>query len=684
MARTETIRLEFVAELRELRKNLAEMPDMTEDAAKEMVTRLRKQYKKAERESKKLAKAMKNDGQRMGDALEGAKRAAEGVGGAIGGTAGQVEHFAVAASKLSGALGPAGTAALAVAAGVTAAGAAAVLMTGAAFSLASSAHESAQELEKMGVAAELDPAKVESLKRLDDTLSALKVSAMMLQVTLGGPVADSLEPVARVSVKTMLILDAMAEGIQENWGKVYGLSVLIFPRIVGLVEGVGSAFDLLDRATGGLDESVDGLMGTWQEYQAKLKDGGKAAAKQAAEMKTLNAAILAANTQNLTGVDAINAKYDQQLAAVSAIKLTDENRLKVTKSMVAIEESRSAAIRDYLSAAGSKAATEQQKSLADATKKHAAEMKALNQIILAANTEGLTGLDAINAKYDQQLATVSAIKLSEDNRLKVIEAMGAIETNRAEAVGEYWASYEEGAASAQAKGEAVLAWMDKKRRDSLRLAVNMVAEEALAGMTAMAEMALQTAVEATDWRTKNARNMAKMDGQITQAERDNIADLQKQHRDGIMKRFRALKRAQTAEAIFNSASAYLGLVGHFSYMGWGAPIAAGAVVGPALATQLAKIQGQSPPEFPRGGVVSPDHVTIAAQPGEGVVSLRGMQSLGESGLDEINRGGSVGPTVVNVQIGASTLATAIADGLSDTLEAVPRVILGRTSVYGSV
>ena len=69
------------------------------------------------------------------------------------------------------------------------------------------------------------------------------------------------------------------------------------------------------------------------------------------------------------------------------------------------------------------------------------------------------------------------------------------------------------------------------------------------------------------------------------------------------------------------------------------PIAA-VGVGATVLAQTAAIGAQQPPEFPAGGIVrpSPDHQLIAAQPGEGVVSRRGMAALGEEGLHAINRG----------------------------------------------
>lgn len=84
------------------------------------------------------------------------------------------------------------------------------------------------------------------------------------------------------------------------------------------------------------------------------------------------------------------------------------------------------------------------------------------------------------------------------------------------------------------------------------------------------------------------------------------------------------------------------------------PVAGGLAAGLITASgaaQVATVWAQPVPEFPRGGLVrqSPDHQLIAAQPGEGVVSRRGMERLGEDGLQRLNRGEPAAPQVLVIE-----------------------------------
>ena len=121
------------------------------------------------------------------------------------------------------------------------------------------------------------------------------------------------------------------------------------------------------------------------------------------------------------------------------------------------------------------------------------------------------------------------------------------------------------------------------------------------------------------------------------------------------------------------------------------PGAVAAIVGPALATQLAAINKQEPPQFATGGMVSGraamDHVAIMATPGEGVLTERGVAAVGgPQGVDALNRGGGGGGAgqLVAVYLDGAVLGAAVARAVqSPGMRAAlsPGVVPGRRARY---
>ena len=87
-----------------------------------------------------------------------------------------------------------------------------------------------------------------------------------------------------------------------------------------------------------------------------------------------------------------------------------------------------------------------------------------------------------------------------------------------------------------------------------------------------------------------------------------------------------------------------------------------------------------PPQFNDGGMVTPDHRLISAQPGEAVVSRRGVAALGgPSGLSELNKGmGSGGSMTANIVIDRRIIGQAVADIVPSSMTRRS----GRIAVYG--
>lgn len=123
--------------------------------------------------------------------------------------------------------------------------------------------------------------------------------------------------------------------------------------------------------------------------------------------------------------------------------------------------------------------------------------------------------------------------------------------------------------------------------------------------------------------------------------------------------FNAEKATKIAMAIANTAAA---TTAAFAPPPTGLGPVAGAFLATAnavvLGAQIDQIRKQKyTPTFASGGLVgaragvttvAPDHVPILADPREGIVNPRGMATIGEEGLDALNRGFGPGPQMVNV------------------------------------
>ena len=156
--------------------------------------------------------------------------------------------------------------------------------------------------------------------------------------------------------------------------------------------------------------------------------------------------------------------------------------------------------------------------------------------------------------------------------------------------------------------------------------------------------------------------------------------LSKDQRKAANTAFAVSQAAAVAEVLASGATAYMGLLASMSYLGFGAPGAAAAITAPAVAAQLAVIASNKPPQFADGGMVTPDHRMISAQPGEAVISRRGVAALGgPTGIESLNRGMSGGQNVTaNIVLDRRIIGQAVADLVPASMTRRS----GRIAIYG--
>ena len=124
----------------------------------------------------------------------------------------------------------------------------------------------------------------------------------------------------------------------------------------------------------------------------------------------------------------------------------------------------------------------------------------------------------------------------------------------------------------------------------------------------------------------------------------------------------------------------MALLAAMAYLGPASPGAAAAITGPAVLAQTAVVLAQKPPQFADGGMVTPDHHLISAQPGEAVISRRGVAALGgPTGIESLNRGMQAGSNITaNIVLERRIIGHAVAD----IVPASTTRRSGRIAIYG--
>jgi len=142
---------------------------------------------------------------------------------------------------------------------------------------------------------------------------------------------------------------------------------------------------------------------------------------------------------------------------------------------------------------------------------------------------------------------------------------------------------------------------------------------------------------------QHERRLEESEKRKKRRERD-IDKLTKKEQKAARRSFRLMKTGQIAAAVMQSATAALSLIPSVAYAGYGAPAVALGIVAPFLATQIALIASQDPPEYPGGRVpgMSGDHELIGIQRSEVVLNSRASAALGAEDAQRLNDTGRTG------------------------------------------
>lgn len=310
---TEYVDVVFRAQLANIEQELAKLPGSTDKQARAVLRTLNRMARQADREYRDIARSALDAAERKEKAFEGVKLAAEGLGGAIGETAGIVEKMVQSSQALGAALGPTGAmiGAATVGLGLLAAGAGAAGY--ALVSLVNSADEAIDRLREIEGTEPVSQAALEALDDYEQATLGLEAAALELRVALAEDLAPALTTVVDSVSAAVRVTTALYRGMQEASEAVTGaglgtnalrLSVTAtLGPVAGLMMKVADWTGASDRLSDALAMARDHLVDT-----ADATDELAAAASGAvAEWDRLIASM---------GVDPTEARIREQQAAL--------------------------------------------------------------------------------------------------------------------------------------------------------------------------------------------------------------------------------------------------------------------------------------------------------------------------------------------------------------------------------
>jgi Holliday junction resolvasome RuvABC DNA-binding subunit len=260
----------------------------------------------------------------------------------------------------------------------------------------------------------------------------------------------------------------------------------------------------------------------------------------------------------------------------------------------------------------------------DAAKKQVDAQKTLQGVIDEAQATHLTDAEKINAKYDERLMQIAA---------SVEAAHDADLVNKAIHENEMAREHE----------------LRTTRADAAREQRELILELDLLLQQAHEREKQRIASERAkriDLALTYASTMGSTITSLAELELQQMQETGKATKEEILAGFTAVKAARRGEAVIQAAVNAVALTQALAWMGFGAPVAASGIALAQLATELAVIDAQKPPELHLGGRVrtrglGPDESTHTLLDDEAVLNRRATRRLGDHQIDQLNRTGQM-------------------------------------------
>lgn len=579
------------ADLSELRRELAKLPNLSTDAAQKTLIQIEKAVQKAEKAAKKSSKDIARANKAAAKAAEAANKGAEESLKGIGDTAGDTESSIRAISGALGMISPEAEQALNVIAelgggleGVTkgtgllgGSTAAMGVAVGAAAAIAASAYViwKVYNVETERAAFLADAASAAELARAP-ILDSLVISVRAMKV-ITGELTEEQAALQTQAVATFNALnrsiDPTAEKIKELKAEQAGWGTVMIDSLEGGVIGAGPLgvhLRMLTTNSRDLDVQINTLEASQRGVIATQKEASTAA-------------------RELT-----KAQFKEKEAS---------------KNAAAAKRNKAEAAREAAAAAREEAAA-------------AAELAALEAKQLA-NAESY--LDAVNAAA-VAVSGATAHRLSDLDKLNAAEAeaVSGLISNEAATQEQIQAIREE---FALRREELYQKETDLRKELSDKSTADLIANEAALEKAAISSASAKLATVATV-----SGGISELADMVSSNQINADEKTSKRQRALALRAFKvskALSLSQTAVLTAQALMVAMATVGTPQRI---AAVAAATVTG---AVSLAKIAGTNPPTFHTGGVVAakPGEVGITAQAGEAVLSREMVAQNG--GPDEV-------------------------------------------------
>lgn len=346
------VSLSIGATVKELEAVFAGVPDIGAKEARKLARSVAKEFKAGAREAEKLRNAMASAGdRRIREALEGAKHAAEGLGGAFGSAGSAVEKAVQATAKLGGALGPVGVALVGTAAGLTAGAAATAMLVRGFVDLERSAEAA---IESLGPAAHLLPDdQVARIRDANDALDRLVIVTQQASVALASEFAPAVTDAANLLVR--LYGATQDSGYTIGWlaGTVETAARGAFPKLGVALDTVRAGMYALDQATQDYgDTTADQIWMAeqWEQHERDVADAlretraahseaGNAAAEVNEFLRLENAVLADAKRLN----EEFAASLDKTAASTTEVTVATQELVDTSGLWAALDQTMAAA-----------------------------------------------------------------------------------------------------------------------------------------------------------------------------------------------------------------------------------------------------------------------------------------------------------------------------------------------------
>lgn len=675
----------LTTDLGDLRRELAKLPNLSGDAAQEMLVKVERAVTRAEKTSKK---AIKSTGRAQRKAMKEAEKAAAkakermaalgtaalGAGVALGAMAQQVADLrndladastrsGVTAENIAGLKLAAEGAGLALSdvTGVT------DKLPGILAKAARGTGAQAEAFAKMGVAVTEANGELRSSDAvLMDTLSALsaiedpttraalatealgKSGTKMLQA-LGDPasLAAFSEMAERFGVehgpkaaasaanwqRAMANLTLVMDGFKARIVDVFGGSKAIEDFTRGFIAMEAFVTSKLETMSKGVNSFGAALAAV---ARGDMRNARKAFAElgEAASEGIGNEAAIAAVTEAVAAYNTLNRTMAETSGGAEAFA-TAQTTIAYT----------------------SKGASDALKAEAAAAKELAKDLEVIDKVTTKAGQGQLSAIEKVEAARDAQIEQLDELLMKHQGNAEVIAAVEA-----------GWVAVIEGANAeiAELRAEELEAYLAMQ-------------DEKAAKVAELAGQERQAAQQTRDAYASTYGAMAGMVGDFAQIAIDNADTQSEAGQIAAMQAFRAQKAAGISSALISGTAAAIAALSP-------PPVGLGPVLGPvqalavgaSTAAAVAKIGAQKPPAFDVGGVIgagglmgssTPDQVLIRALPGERVQSRQ-----------EVAQGGaSPGPITIIQRYGHRTFDAVAADQVENPGSSLYRSINGSST-----